>query len=104
MVLIGFIVISIGFGCLKSKSKLAWFHHVGRVFCKKGCDADGETWEECKHFSAFFYISAYFARLDEELCFFLVELRIMFLIVCLDPMSIKIVSKFRKKQFSYGFI
>ncbi|XP_062166912.1 uncharacterized protein LOC133873197 [Alnus glutinosa] len=24
-------------------------HHQirGRVFCKKGCDADGETWEEC---------------------------------------------------------
>ncbi|KAG6621523.1 hypothetical protein I3842_Q023500, partial [Carya illinoinensis] len=20
---------------------------VGRVFCKKGCDADAETWEEC---------------------------------------------------------
>jgi hypothetical protein len=27
---------------------------VGRVFCKKGCNSDGDTWEECKlyHFSA----------------------------------------------------
>ncbi|XP_021902264.1 uncharacterized protein LOC110817856 [Carica papaya] len=22
-----------------------------RVFCKKGCSTDGDTWEECKHFS-----------------------------------------------------
>lgn len=21
---------------------------AGRVFCKKGCDADGETWDDCK--------------------------------------------------------
>lgn len=21
---------------------------VGRVFCKKGCDSDADTWEECK--------------------------------------------------------
>lgn len=21
---------------------------AGRVFCKKACDADGDTWEECK--------------------------------------------------------
>lgn len=21
---------------------------VGRVFCKKACDDDGDTWEECK--------------------------------------------------------
>ncbi|KAK9083630.1 hypothetical protein Scep_030101 [Stephania cephalantha] len=20
---------------------------VGRIFCKKGCDTDGDTWEEC---------------------------------------------------------
>lgn len=26
----------------------------GRVFCKKGCFADGETWEECKYYSVFF--------------------------------------------------
>lgn len=24
---------------------------VGRVFCKKGCDSDGETWDECKSYS-----------------------------------------------------
>lgn len=23
---------------------------AGRVFCKKGCDSDGETWEECMTF------------------------------------------------------
>lgn len=22
--------------------------NVGRIFCKKGCDSDGETWEECE--------------------------------------------------------
>jgi len=22
---------------------------AGRVFCKKGCNADGDTWEECEY-------------------------------------------------------
>jgi hypothetical protein len=25
------------------------FRRAGRVFCKKGCNADGDTWEECKY-------------------------------------------------------
>ena len=29
---------------------LPWIRVVGRVFCKKGCDADSDSWEDCKPF------------------------------------------------------
>jgi hypothetical protein len=28
---------------------LSPFRRAGRVFCKKGCNADGDTWEECEY-------------------------------------------------------
>ena len=35
------------------------------MFCKKGCDADGETWDECKfQFSIFSLISFLINRLQ----------------------------------------
>lgn len=34
-----------------------FFNLAGRVFCKKGCDADGETWEECEYHTILLSIS-----------------------------------------------
>lgn len=45
---LGVDVLSFLFGRTRWTSEVLWLN-AGRIFCKKGCDADGETWEECKH-------------------------------------------------------
>lgn len=59
-----------------------WFSFTGRVFCKKGCNADGDTWDECEYQSILDAIpwTELFLELDcfisELLALFLCRLRI----------------------------